>query len=65
LNINAINITLLTPHQSHNCHKICDENCSQKRSERINRHCGKAPTINFETFEKTSIYSSIDLTCLF
>jgi len=26
---------------------------------------GKAAIINFETFEKTSIHSSIDLTCLF
>jgi len=27
-----------------------------------NQYRGKAATVNFETFEKTSIYSNIDLT---
>jgi len=36
--------------------KICDDSRSRsKRCERTNRRRGKAATINFETFEKTSI----------
>jgi len=43
--------------------KICNDSRSRSKSyERINfQRRGKESTINFETFEKTSIYSSIDL----
>jgi len=44
--------------------KIGDESRYEKRCERINRLRGKAATINFVTFKRTSIHSSIGLTCL-
>jgi len=34
------------------------------RSKRSERTSGKELTIHFETFEKISIHSNIDLTCL-
>lgn len=34
-------------------------------SEKANEHYGKEATVNFETFEKTLTYLSINLKCLF